>query len=476
MMMRLITFVLLLSASALTFAQQFLDGVPYSTPQTTTGRVFSTSQETDLPRSPSSGSPSAAAALGCVWRGRNMDGALDSSGRRWRRKPEDDGFILGNTDTNHQFKCIYIYEGQDIEGNWFTLSSFNYWGTLKYWDGDIVECQSPDTRQHTLDGEQVCYNPFAFDDALSSTCPNSSTDDDFFIVTSSSFNQGCKANDQDAMCGYSNAGGGVFQRDFEMSCYSDIPYPNLDLTEIEIPQIADNACTPIGESLMCADIEENVCFEGDCMTGCGTVGSGGESVFICLSGDLDTDGVPDYLDPDRDGDGIRNDLDLDNNGDGIDDVNETTRQAERLAQGIGGSSGGGGGGGGVGMVGGATGTNIRELGEGLTEIFTIDPTIATRLEASQTSLGTALDEAMANENFQLATTVSETGLIAAFSRPIALFQQETCANPSIAVANTVIEAPICESAAMVRPWLYVVLAVMTVLYCSHTVRQTIRES
>jgi hypothetical protein len=156
------------------------------------------------------------------------------------------------------------------------------------------------------------------------SCPDS-TQDGAYILPASGGNISptmCQDKPDGSSCKYQKEDD-IYITDFENDCYELNGAPRWDDPLILQPDETDPDCQDIGSGVIaCVENPENVCdSQGVCNTGCGSVALGDSTpVFVCISGDTDSDGLADYLDPDIDGDGISNELDLDANGDGLDDA------------------------------------------------------------------------------------------------------------------------------------------------------------
>lgn len=175
--------------------------------------------------------------------------------------------------------------------------------------------------ENTVLNDDLCYS--LLDVREADDCPDSITSPDFILPSDSSGNSSvCLGSDNGSMCAYSLSGDGEYYTyDFESNCYAgDIP-PFQEEGFNESSDNTEATCEDIGGGVSaCVEDPENVCSDGQCQEGCGFFGLGDQTEFICLAGDLDNDGIPDYADPDIDGDGIPNRDDLDSDGDGRDDL------------------------------------------------------------------------------------------------------------------------------------------------------------
>jgi hypothetical protein len=219
-----------------------------------------------------------------------------------------DGFYSGSP-RSHTFGggALVLLPPQDI----FTCPPANPLSyTLTYADldenGDIAGCADP-IQIGLVDDCRIESNDYlsrarVTSESVCATLPNGSI---------------CKYDSVDV-------GGGqqAYQLDLEGDCYDadkDLPKSDYVNDALPLPGAGENgyACLEDGGLLTCSEEKEDVTDPdtGEVQDGCGTA----NIAFICMSGDTDGDGLPDYLDPDIDGDGIANGDDLDADGDGKDD-------------------------------------------------------------------------------------------------------------------------------------------------------------
>mgnify|MGYP007022652337 CR=1 FL=1 len=158
------------------------------------------------------------------------------------------------------------------------------------------------------------------------------------------------------------AGQKAYALDLEGDCYdadSDLPESDYVNDSLPLPGVGENgyACEADGGLLTCSETPENVADPdtGEVPDGCGTANIS----FICMSGDTDSDGLPDYLDPDIDGDGLLNDDDTDPTGGGDTGGGDTGGGDTGGGDTGGGDTGGGDTGGGD--TGGGTGEETEDL-------------------------------------------------------------------------------------------------------------------
>jgi hypothetical protein len=167
-----------------------------------------------------------------------------------------------------------------------------------------------------------CFDPNDLD--LLDDCNASSGNEILDVAVSSP--KGCFEQEDGSICAYTAvttmSGHEYYAMDLEGSCYQeDVTSlngsPDGLISEVPTASEGDFACVDNSGLFTCSESESVYAdLEGIPDEGCGTVGG----AFACVSGDIDGDTIPDYLDPDVDGDGVRNDDDIDADGDGKDDV------------------------------------------------------------------------------------------------------------------------------------------------------------
>jgi len=251
----------------------------------------------------------------------------------WLREAKKSSDFCGNASWETAVKMNYdfsTYNNCDNEDTIRRISGvYNYPTLIEYLESE--GCPPDTAPQNTFGAIDIgstkvgaCANPSEiplFDD-----CKINKTSE--FLSTTVTSQQVCHEKPNGSTCKYnavsSSSGEDYYALDLEGNCYSD-PAPAPDGQEYDTPENSDDLCSQFGSSsLICPENPEDVCSVGssidgssikDCQQGCGEV----NGVFVCIDSDIDSDGVPDYLDPDKDGDGIKNDDDLDSDGDGKDD-------------------------------------------------------------------------------------------------------------------------------------------------------------
>lgn len=189
----------------------------------------------------------------------------------------------------------------------------------------VYTCPHPDRPdnkvQKFIGAAPFCYGQ---DDLnMRDSCPDSTQDGAYVLPVNANNQQPvmCLDKPDGSSCKYTKQGS-AYVTDFENDCYELNGLPRFNDSAITQPDPTNPECQDIGGGVnFCLEKQENVCdANGKCNSGCGKVAIGDSpSIFGCMSGDTDGDGLADYLDPDLDGDGIRNEDDLDSDGDGKDD-------------------------------------------------------------------------------------------------------------------------------------------------------------
>lgn len=274
------------------------------------------------------------------------------------------------------------------------------------------------------------------------------------------------------------------------SCYKQNTVEPPQPTSLEMDNTFPSNVGECSESngiSMCNENPINVCDQnGNCQKGCGSIAFGGQQEFVCLSGDLDNDGIPDYQDRDKDGDGIKNEDDLDSDGDGIEDPIDNTSNNVRtphqstleqlLGQIAQNTSGGTGGGGGSGASASQIGESVaEELEEKLVEQADFSGTeyeqsVNAKIEATDT----AIDEFLEDNEKDLTNAFDETEFKSSFSTLKSTFAPKGCsAQFGIPFTNSTLD--LCEPASKAQPFLYVIFAISTFIYCMRRIQSTARS-
>lgn len=244
-----------------------------------------------------------------------------------------------------------------------------------------------------------------------------------------------------------------------------------------------SGCDTIGGIEYCSELSQNVCDgNGNCAAGCGMVTSGGTTNVVCATPDFDGDGVPDYQDPDRDGDGIPNEQDLDNDNDGIDDAvtgyTGTTSQSlgriegllSQIAQNSGGGSGGGSGAS-ASQIGESVGEEVKEKLTELGDFSTAD--YENRVNDKITASNEAIDQFLEADESDLTNAFDESEYQSSFSTFKGLLSSSGC-TAQFSIPLTGQNLDMCEAASRTQPFLYVIFAVSTFIYCVRRIQQTAR--
>lgn len=257
-----------------------------------------------------------------------------------------------------------------------------------------------------------------------------------------------------------------------------------------------NDCQSIGNGITaCPENPANVCdSNGLCQTGCGTVAFGGEEYFMCLSSDTDGDGLGDYADPDIDGDGIRNDEDLDRDGDGFEDpvypIGNNSSQVQhqsnvetllaQIAQNTNGSGGGGSNPNGQSPtaqeIGESVGEEVgEEIAEKLTEIGDFSTTnfeqsVDTKISESNDSVNQFLQ----SEESDLTNAFDQSDFEGSYNNLKTALSPTGC-TADISIPFTSSKLDLCTPASKAQPFLYVIFAIATFIYCVRRIQTTVRK-
>jgi len=167
------------------------------------------------------------------------------------------------------------------------------------------------------DDNTFCFKPA--DLALVDTC---SVNSPLLAVGANTEQNVCQKKTDGSMCSYSRqtANGQDFYAPVEPDSCFDGGFP---YEQASVAPPSGQGCQDIGVGTsFCPDNEADMCPNGVCQSGCGTIDVGGGPQFGCFSRDTDGDTIGDYKDTDIDGDGINNDDDPDDDNDGIPDEDD----------------------------------------------------------------------------------------------------------------------------------------------------------
>lgn len=357
----------------------------------------------------------------------------------------------------------------------------------------------------------LCYSPKKL--AEVDSCGDTTDSIDNMLV-SSDRGVSCMAKDDGSVCPVksdgsitlNSTGQEVFFYKLDETRDSDACYypQEKDGEQGDIPDIPEQPgqCSDFNGLNLCYENPLNVCnSQGTCPTGCGTLSANGQVGFVCVSKDTDGDGIPDYLDPDIDGDGIRNEDDPDKDGDGIDDaqrpqpdlieisnllgrieINTRKTSQNTAPSGTGGSGSGGNTDDGTGdsgtVIGG--GASGAEIGNQLKDKLTENSDVGRQGDLDEfkgifdgllEDIQTLLDD----EKVDLTKTISESNVKSSFSQ-LEQYFRANCASANIAIPNTNASFDVCGTANKVRPYLWIIFAVLTALYCFYRVIDTARKT
>lgn len=262
------------------------------------------------------------------------------------------------------------------------------------------------------------------------------------------------------------------------SCY----YPQeKDGNHSDVPDIPDEPgeCSDFNGLGLCYENPLNVCNSaGTCPTGCGVLSANGQTGFVCVSKDTDGDGLPDYMDPDIDGDGIKNEDDLDKDGDGKDDpINpnqggqdlgkieallskierNTSKQSNApTAQEIGEEVG-------------------KKTAEKLTELRDFSSaTYEQSLDQKNQKLQEDTEKFLDNTENNLQKAFQESDYQQSYNALKGVLSPTACtATFSIPLSKQSLD--LCDSVSKAKPFLYVIFAIATFIYCIRRISQTARS-
>lgn len=351
-------------------------------------------------------------------------------------------------------------------------------------------------------GTNQCFSPQILADA--DTCEQKDSDGLYESFISSESGVSCMEKEEDgSICPVkknfeitSNTTGNTsyfYEYDTSVSpstCYQQNTVNPPQPQPLEIDQTFPSTVGQCSESngiSMCNENPLNVCdSNGNCQPGCGSISFGGQQEFVCLSGDIDNDSIPDYQDRDRDGDGILNEDDLDADGDGLEDAISNTPNRVRtphqssleqlLAQIVQNTSNGTGGGSGSGASAAQIGESVAdELEEKLVEQADFSGTeyeqsVNAKIEATDT----AIDEFLENDEKDLTNAFDETDFQGSFSTLKTVLSPNGCsAQFSIPLTDSTLD--LCEPASKAQPFLYVIFAISTFIYCMRRIQSTARS-
>lgn len=395
---------------------------------------------------------------------------------------------------------------QKSTGEWIEdgrYQSFNFNQTGPY---EITYACDP-TSEHFITGtrtgqsEPMCFTPQSLADA--DTCEEKDADGLYESFISSESSVSCMEKPEDgSICPVkknfeitSNATGNTsyfYEYDTNSdptSCYTQNAVELTQPTTLEKDNTFPSNVGDCSESngiAMCNENPINVCDQsGNCQKGCGSIAFGGQQEFVCLSGDIDNDGIPDYQDRDKDGDGIKNEDDLDSDGDGIEDpINNTPNNLRsphqstleqllgQIAQNTSGGSGGGG-----------SGSSASEIGESVAEEIEeklveqadfsgteYEQSVNSKIEATDT----AIDEFLQDDEKDLTNAFDESQFQSSFSTLKSALSPKGC-SAQFAIPLTDSTLDLCEPASKAQPFLYVIFAIATFIYCMRRIQSTARS-
>ncbi len=279
------------------------------------------------------------------------------------------------------------------------------------------------------------------------------------------------------------------------NCFTGTGTPYEEPNPAPVPPTGDE-CQDIGNGISaCPENPANVCdSNGLCQTGCGTVAFGGEEHFMCLSSDTDGDGLGDYADPDIDGDGIHNDQDLDADGDGREDPvypvgqnnNNLQHQSNvetllaQIAQNTNGTGGGGSNPNGQSPTAQEIGESVGEevgdeIAEKLTEIGDFSTTnFEQSVDSKVQDSNNAVNQFLESEDSDLTNAFDQSDFEGSYNNLKSALSPTGC-TADISIPFTTSKLDLCTPAAKAQPFLYVIFAIATFIYCVRRIQTTVRK-
>lgn len=330
-------------------------------------------------------------------------------------------------------------------------------------------------------------NCYLVADILSNdTCPTGGNDILPMNGTLASNGFVCAAKPDGSSCKYvpSETGDFLISDPEGTFCYTDPNAEQWQDTNLTQPSGNNGECGDIGGGVTaCKEDPLNVCPNGQCYSGCGNMTFNGVTQFLCLSDDSDNDGIPDYHDIDCDGDGVPNSQEL-TNCKGQEVPSTVIPQPTIHGPGFNppGTGTGTGGTGGepvnitvnvdedkiiTGIVNGLTNNLVKTQDfSGQTEI--------TAMEAKKAETDTQIDTLLQDENFNLAKQVEDSNLLSGFESATSKLNSTGC-SATFAVPLTNESIDLCEGINKARPFLWVLFAFGTFVYCWTRISSTVRN-
>ena len=335
-----------------------------------------------------------------------------------------------------EFFVNYIVQCENLTSTAQPYEKVQQWTSIT-----ISQCPPALHPSYTYSVNGSCADPSQID--LVDSC-NGSTGN-FLLDIEVTESQGCFTQPDGSICPYTavyDGSGSYYSLDLEESCYtSDLPSLDSNQPDKTLP---NGDCLNDGGLFICPEDPENVCnSSGVCQSGCGYV----NDQFVCFSQDTDNDGLADYKDPDIDGDGISNDLDLDADGDGQQDASYNPPSESQ------------------------TGTfefddsRIVDAIEGLTENqeFQDGSEIGDLIEQKQQEYDQKAEEFFDSESMTGIEGFTDNNN---FHSEVTMFSSAlsgtSCTNPTHSAIG---DFDICSKIVAVRPYLYIIFALMTFIFC-----------
>lgn len=384
--------------------------------------------------------------------------------------------------------------GEWIEDGRYQSFNFNQTGPYETTYACDPTSEHSITGTRTGDSHSVCFTPQSLADV--DTCDVNSP---WLPVGSSTDTFQCKTKPDGSRCRYemkqSNGQSWLQPTAEPDNCFTGNGSLYEEPDPAPTPPTGDE-CQEIGNGITaCPENPANVCdSNGLCQTGCGTVAFAGEEHFMCLSSDTDGDGLGDYADPDIDGDGIHNDDDIDADGDGREDPvypvgqnsNNVQHQSNvetllaQIAQNTNGSSNNGSNPSGPVPTAEEIGESVaEELGEELEEKLTelgdfsttsFEQSVDSKVEDSNN----AVNQFLESEDSDLTNAFDQSDFEGSYNNFKTALSPTGC-TADISIPFTSSKLDLCTPASKAQPFLYVIFAIATFIYCVRRIQTTVRK-
>jgi hypothetical protein len=177
-----------------------------------------------------------------------------------------------------------------------TSTRSGFIGSWGYSDAISSEICPPDSNPNNTHGYDSNYDgkiDKCFDPSVLSDLTECDSAPDFLGNSSGKTGEICMTQPSSgAQCGYLAGSNGSMVQSQSVSCYDDTPVDKFGGDPI--PDIASGQCVPFGTGFACSAKPEDVCYGGACPNNCGTLGKGGDAVFVCFN---DEPKLPDPTNP-----------------------------------------------------------------------------------------------------------------------------------------------------------------------------------